>query len=201
MSGFAAIVLAAGRSSRMGDRHKLLAMVDGQPMICHAVQAALDSQAEPVIVVTGHRHDEVAAALHGLDVTFVHNADFATGMASSLAVGIAAVPAQAQGAVIVLGDMPRITSATIDALIGVAMPAATQGLTVPVHKSVRGNPVVIGRDWFGVLAQLQGDAGARHVIKAHPHQVVEVDIATASIFFDVDTPDILDSLAMLPDTP
>jgi molybdenum cofactor cytidylyltransferase len=198
MSSFATIVLAAGRSSRMGDQHKLLAVVAGQPMIRHVVGSALASSARPVIVVTGHRQDDIAFVLDGLPVTLAHNPHYAAGMAGSLVTGIAALPLDVAGAVVLLGDMPKITREIIDALIAAAAPAGPMGLTVPTYQGIRGNPVVIGRTWFETLTHLQGDKGARRLIEANPESVTEVDCATDAILFDVDTPD---SLAHLMQTP
>src|SRR5262245_46502411 len=98
----AALVLAAGRSTRMGAANKLLADVGGKPMVRHAVEAALASQAHPVLVVTGHQADEVCAALAGLDVAVATNPNFATGLSSSLRVGIRALPKGVAGALVLL---------------------------------------------------------------------------------------------------
>ena len=103
----AALVLAAGQSRRMGQANKLLAPVDGRPMVAHAVDAMLASRADPVIVVTGHQADAVRAALAGRPVIWAHNPDYASGLSSSLAAGLAALPEDAEGVVIGLGDMPR----------------------------------------------------------------------------------------------
>src|SRR4051812_4976596 len=110
------IVLAAGRSTRMGAANKLSADVGGKPMVRHAVEAALASAASPVLVVTGHQAEEVRAALTGLAVRFVHNRDYAAGLASSLKAGIGALPEGAVGALVLLGDMPQITAADLDRL-------------------------------------------------------------------------------------
>src|SRR5262245_7699568 len=105
MAQVAAIVLAAGRSSRMGPQNKLIADIAGKPMVRRVAETALASAARPVLVVTGHMAAEVGAALSGLDVTPVANPDYATGLASSLKAGIRAVPAGCDGALVLLGDM------------------------------------------------------------------------------------------------
>ena len=124
MSDVAAIVLAAGSASRFrasagknGPVTKLVALLDGKALVRRVAEAALASRARPVIVVTGHARAEVEAALVGLPLRFIHNADFASGLASSLKAGIAAAPADAQGALILLGDMPDLSVGVIDALI------------------------------------------------------------------------------------
>ncbi|HEY0836513.1 MAG TPA: molybdopterin-binding/glycosyltransferase family 2 protein, partial [Azospirillum sp.] len=118
----AALVLAAGRSTRMGGPNKLLADLDGRALVARTVDAALASRARPVIVVTGHQRDEVTAALAGRPVQFVHNPDFAEGLSTSLRAGLAAVPADADGALVCLGDMPEVSGVVIDRLIAAYNP-------------------------------------------------------------------------------
>src|SRR5262249_59148937 len=104
----AAVVLAAGRSTRMGGPNKLLAEIAGRPLVRFVVEEALASRAKPIIVVVGHQRAEVEKALAGLLVQLVHNSDFAQGLGTSLKAGIAAVPAEADGAIVCLGDMPQV---------------------------------------------------------------------------------------------
>ncbi|MEK9724533.1 MAG: NTP transferase domain-containing protein, partial [Rhodospirillaceae bacterium] len=101
----AGIVLAAGLSTRAAPLNKLLVDFQGAPMVRRTAEALLASQAGPVVCVTGHMRDAVAGALAGLDVGLVHNPDYAAGMAGSLAAGIAALPEDAAGALVALGDM------------------------------------------------------------------------------------------------
>src|SRR3954451_535441 len=117
----AAIILAAGRSTRfVGDQAnttKLVADLNGKPLVRHVADTALASRARPIIVVTGHAHQRVQDALAGLPFTFIQNKDYATGLASSLRAGIAAVPPNTPGTIVLLGDMPLITADLIDHLI------------------------------------------------------------------------------------
>ena len=190
-AGIAAIVLAAGRSTRMGATNKLLADVGGKPMMRHAVEAALASQARPILVVTGHMAAEVSAACTGLDVTLVPNPAYATGLASSLKAAIVALPSSCEGALILLGDMPRITPGHLDTLIAAHAPDT---IVVPVHAGRQGNPVLWPAQYFPELLQLDGDAGAKRLITAHSSNVRELDLATTAIFADVDTPQALTDL-------
>jgi molybdenum cofactor cytidylyltransferase len=187
----AAIVLAAGRSTRMGAANKLVADVGGKPMVRHAVEAALASHARPVLVVTGHQAGDVRAALAGLDVTFVANPDFAQGLSSSLKAGIRAVPTDATGALVLLGDMPRIGAAHLDAMIAAFASEAGAAIVVPMHQGQRGNPVLWPADLFGDMLALGGDAGARSLLARHAHRVREIDLGTDAVLMDVDTPDAL----------
>jgi len=184
----AAIVLAAGRSTRMGEENKLLADIGGGTMLRRVAESALASGARPVLVVTGHQEAGVRAALAGLDVSLVPNPEFASGLASSLKAGVRAVPEACAGALVVLGDMPQIAACHLDRLIAEFVPGT---IVVPVHKGKQGNPVLWPRSHFPKLLQLEGDAGAKRLIAAHRAQVREVEMETAAIFADVDTPEEL----------
>ncbi len=187
----AAIVLAGGRSTRYGVRNKLLEELDGLPLVVRSVRAALASRASPVIVVTGHEEEAVRAALAGLDVRIVHNPDFAGGLSTTLKTGLAAVPADADGAIVALGDMPRIEARHLDRLIAAFSPKEGRGIVVPVHLGKRGNPVLFARAYFQELMAIEGDTGARHIIAASASEVAEVDLASDAIFLDIDTPEAL----------
>lgn len=190
--GFAAVVLAAGRSSRMGgDTNKLLEEVAGVPVIRRVVEATLASRARPVIVVTGHQSARVAAALEGLPVRLVHNEDYATGMASSLRAGIAAVPEEVAGALVVLGDMPLMEPQLLDRLMSAHDAAEGRLIVVPVASGTRGHPVLWSRRYFADLMALEGDVGARHVLAQNQEAVAEIDAGGVGAFLDVDTPHLL----------
>jgi molybdenum cofactor cytidylyltransferase len=190
----AALVLAAGRSTRMGGSNKLLAEIGSRPLVRIAAEQALASRARPVIVVTGHQRERVEAALAGLDVTFVHNPDYAEGMSTSVKAGIAAVPADADGAIVCLGDMPQVDATLIDRLLAAFDPEKGALAVVPTMDGKRGNPVVWSRRFFPELAELGGDVGARHLIASYPEAVAEVAVAGRGALVDVDTPDALKAL-------
>jgi molybdenum cofactor cytidylyltransferase len=190
----AAVVLAAGRSTRMGGPNKLLAEIGGRPLVRIAAEQALASRAHPVIVVTGHQRDKVEAALDGLDVTFVHNPDFADGLSTSVKAGVAAVPDDADGVIVCLGDMPQVNAPLVDKLIGAFDPEKGALVVVPVIGGKRGNPVVWSRRFFPDLATLSGDTGARHLIASFPEAVVEVPLSGTAALVDVDTPEALDAV-------
>lgn len=189
-AGVAAVVLAAGRSSRMGVHNKLLADIAGKPMVRRVVETALASKTRPVLVVTGHQSAEVAAALAGLEVAPITNANYATGLASSLKAGIRAVPAECAGALILLGDMPRIAVEHVDRLVD-AFAVAPDTIVVPVHEGRHGNPVLWPRHLFPELLQLEGDAGAKRLIAAHQSNVREVNLQASGVLDDIDTPEEL----------
>jgi len=189
----AAMVLAAGRSTRMGGPNKLLAELSGKKLVRIAAEQALASKASEVIVVTGHQGELVERALEGLKVKFVRNPDFANGLASSVKAGIAAVSANADGAVISLGDMPLIDAGLIDRLIDAFAPDRGHLIAVPVAGGRRGNPVLWSRRFFKELMTLDGDIGARHLIARHAEAVAEVPVEGDGPFLDIDTPQALEA--------
>lgn len=186
----AAILLAAGRSSRMGGPNKLLELFDGKPLVRRAAEAALASRADPVIVVTGHMGDAVAAALDGLDVLRVDNPDHAAGLSTSLAAGLGAVPASADAAIVLLADMPAVDAGAIDRLIAAFDPARGALIVRAASGGRRGNPVLWSRRFFAELAAITGDQGGRALFEAAPEAVVDVEMGPAA-GLDVDTPEAL----------
>ena len=189
----AAVILAAGRSTRMGGPNKLLAELGGKSLVRIVAEQVLVSKASSVIVVVGHQADEVQRALKGLKVTFVRNPDFADGLATSVKAGIGAVPADADGAVVCLGDMPLIDTRLIDRLIEAFAPDRGALIAVPVSDNRRGNPVLWSRRFFGELMTLDGDIGARHLIVRHGEAVTEVPVEGQGAFLDIDTPQALEA--------
>ena len=189
----AAIILAAGRSTRMGGPNKLLAELSGKKLVRIATEQALASKASEVIVVTGHQADLVEQALSGLKVKFIRNPDFAGGLASSVKAGISGVSADTDGAVICLGDMPLIDAGLIDRLIDAFAPDRGHLIAVPVAEGRRGNPVLWSRRFFKELMTLDGDIGARHLIAKHAEAVADVPVDGESAFLDIDTPQALEA--------
>jgi molybdenum cofactor cytidylyltransferase len=170
-----------------------LAEIGGKSLVRIVAEQALASKAASVIVVTGHQAADVEKALRGLKVDFVYNPDFADGLASSVKAGIAAVPAQADGAIVCLGDMPQVGAAMIDRLIAAFDPARGALIVVPTIEGKRGNPVLWSRRFFPELAALEGDVGARHMIATYGEAMVEVAADRAALV-DIDTPEALSAL-------
>ena len=188
-----AIILAAGRSTRMGGPNKLLAELSGKPLVRIVAEQALASRAKDIIVVTGHQAELVEEALNGLSVKFVRNPDFAQGLATSVKAGIGAVPEAVDGAVICLGDMPMVSSQLIDHLIDAFAPDRGNLIAIPVSGGRRGNPVLWSRRFFNELMTLDGDIGARHLIAKHNEVVAEVPVEGDGAFLDIDTPQGLEA--------
>jgi molybdenum cofactor cytidylyltransferase len=187
----AAVVLAAGRSTRMGGPNKLLAEIRGRPLVRIVVEEALASHAKPVIVVVGHERGEVEKALGALPVQIVHNPDFAQGLGTSLKAGIAAVPADADGAIVCLADMPQVDASLLNRLIAAFDPDRGALIVMPTVEGRRGNPVLWSRRFFPDLMAIEGDVGARHFIGRYSEAVVEVPLEGKAALVDVDTPEAL----------
>jgi molybdenum cofactor cytidylyltransferase len=185
----ASIVLAAGRSSRMGPRNKLLEQIGGEPMVRRVAAVANGSGAKPVVVVTGYEAAEVGAALQGLGVTLILNPDYAAGLSTSLRAGVGALPTGIDGALILLGDMPEVEGSVLGALV--AAFTGERAICIPVRHGRRGNPVLWGSRYFPEMMALTGDFGAKPLMARHQAQIIEVEVATDSIFHDVDVADDL----------
>jgi molybdenum cofactor cytidylyltransferase len=187
----AAIVLAAGRSTRMGGPNKLTAEIGGRPLVRIAAEQAVASRAQPVIVVTGHEREKVTAALDGLEIERVHNPDYAQGLSTSLRAGLARLSADIDGVIVCLGDMPQVDAKLIDRLVAAFDPEKGGLVVVPTIEGKRGNPVLWSRRFFPDLMALEGDVGARHLIARYPEAVVEVPVSGRAALVDVDTPEAL----------
>ncbi len=186
-----AVVLAAGLGRRMGGA-KMLADFHGKPMLVATVENVLASGVDDIVVVTGHEQAAVCRALKDFKVRIVHNTDYATGMASSLRVGVEAAAA-ADAVVVCLGDMPNVGGAVIDRLIAAFNPTEHRSIVVPTHKGQFGNPVLWGAEHLTRLKTLAGDKGARTLIGDLKSEATEVE-ADASVLMDADTPEDLASL-------
>lgn len=185
-----AIVLAAGRSRRMG-ADKLVAEAAGKPVIVHVVERIAAAGLPPPIVVISPEGEAVRAALAAHTVTVAVAQDSAAGMSRSLRAGIAAAPDSWHGALICLGDMPLIPA---DLLREMASEAGPDSIFVPRHRGRPGNPVLWGRAYFARLAALDGDAGARTLFGELVGALRFFDTADPGVAIDVDTPELLEAV-------
>ena len=181
------VILAAGRGTRFAAGPKLLAPLEGRPLVRHAAEAALASGLRPVVAVLGHEAAGVRAALAGLGLTLVENPDYAAGLATSLRAGLNALPDDEGGAVVLLGDMPRVAPALLDALAAAFRADPALAAIVPVCGGRRGNPVLLNRRRLArELAGLAGDHGAGPLLRGRP-DVREVEVDDPGVLADVDT--------------
>jgi len=187
----AGVVLAAGTSSRMG-RNKLFLRLGGTSVLRRAVAAAREAGLDPVLVVLGHESERARAELEGVPCTPVLNPDFAGGMNTSVRAGIAAVPAGASGAVVMLADMPFVTAAMVRSLVE-RYRAGQAPLVVSLYGEVLAPPILYGRPLFPELRALDGEACGKRVVKAHRAEAIEM-VWPPSALADLDVPDDLDRL-------
>ena len=166
----ATILLAAGRSSRMGDAHKLLEVIEGRTVLEWALDAAIRADLGPVVAVTGHRGDDLAALVPDAVLT-VHNPSWAEWMASSLQAGVSALSGRADAVAIALADMPAIRPADYRVVAEAWSPGR---ITLPTHRGRRGHPVLWSASLIGEFDELSGDSGARELLTRHADLVDEV---------------------------
>jgi len=186
-----AILLAGGNSSRSGKTHKLLADLDGKPVIEQTVLNLKNAGIGDIIVVTGARKAEIEAALGSQSVEFVHNPRFADGMSTSISAGVAAIKANTAQTLICLADMPFVASETYEALLGAAEKVSEADIFVPRFKGKRGNPVLWRKNMISALSNLSGDTGGRVIMQENVDKICEVDTEDPGVLIDLDTPEAL----------
>jgi molybdenum cofactor cytidylyltransferase len=185
-----AVVLAAGESKRMGEKKELLP-VDGEPMVRTVVMKLLGSKKiDEVIVVLGHKADEVGATLSGISderIELVGNTRYSEGMGTSLASAVRACSWGTEAIVIALADAPFFTIEDVEALIDAQAHGAA--IAVPVFQGRRGHPVVLDSAFRDEMEELSGDAGARHILEREAASVVEVELPDDGFLVDIDERD------------
>jgi molybdenum cofactor cytidylyltransferase len=186
---FAAVVLAAGRSTRMG-ANKLLADLSGRPLLATTIKQIQDSGVDKTVVVAGHQAQAVATALSHTKVVIIHNAQYANGLSTSVRCGIAAVQ-DFDAAFICLGDMPLIRFADMQRLMQAFNVDEGRRLIAPTYHGQLGNPVLWGQEYFKALMELEGDRGARSLLEASRQQITEIAVEHDGILLDADTPEAL----------
>jgi len=195
----AAVVLAAGASRRFGEANKLLVSIDGRPLISRTLDVLREGGVEDVVVVTGWDRTSIEATLDEKRVRRVHNGAWQRGMGGSIAVGIAAVGAEAFASFIVPGDMAFLTEASVRSLIDAFRKEDGTRITVPTtHSGAQRNPVLWPRRYFGALQTLAAEAGAKALLQAWTNECrmvaiddgeladidTEADLAAARQYFD-----------------
>jgi molybdenum cofactor cytidylyltransferase len=191
MARIAAIVLAAGRSTRMGVENKLLLTFNDKTMVNYVVEQLAESNVSNIFVVTGNESQAVMKSITGA-VTYVHNEDYHEGLSTSVRAGIEALPDDVDGVMICLGDMPYITSQNYNDLISTFEDGK---IIAPTTTGKIGNPLIFSRKFFSDFDTLEGDRGARKLLKDYPDDIIEIDLSTDAIFQDIDTPEEYDEIS------
>lgn len=193
----AAVILAAGSSSRMGaGRHKLLLPLDDRPVLAHVIDTTLASQAHPIVIVLGHHADQVrvqiAAYAEHPAITLIENPDYLQGMSTSMRSGLQALVSQdykkydIDSALILLGDQPLLTPKIIDTLIN-TWQTTGKCMVAPLYNGKRGNPTLFAVSLFPELLEVSGDEGGRSVVEKHRSELQTVELGDAIASYDVDT--------------
>lgn len=187
-----AVLLAAGASRRYGGDNKLLAELGGMPLVRRVAEQLLASRVNAITVVTGHEDEKIRAALAGLEVEFTHNPAFAKGLASSLRCGVERMSGDAQCAMVVLADMPGVTTALVNDLIAAFEREGGEKIVFPVHRDgTQGNPALWPRRFFAALKKLEGDRGAKPLIAEHADETLGMPVSDEHVFGDIDSPEDL----------
>ena len=182
----AGVVLAAGSSTRMG-RNKLFFELDGETLLRRVVRRAIDAGLDPAIVVVGHEAERARTELEGLSCTPVDNPDHSQGVNRSLRTGISHVPEHARAAVVMLADMPFVTSDMVAALVA-RYRESTAPLVISAYGDVNAPPMLYDRALFPELRQMAGEGCGRQVVRRHRHEAVAVSWPTAALQ-DIDVPE------------
>jgi molybdenum cofactor cytidylyltransferase len=197
MAKLASVILAAGASSRFGPANKLTACIEGRPLVRRVVEAVEGTSAE-IVVVTGDDRPLIETALAGLIVRFVTNPNCRSGLGSSVAAGIAALAADADGAFIVPGDMPFLSAGLLRSLASTFARAEARAIVYPATlNGAQRNPVLWPRRLFSDLKALSGPSGAKRLLQDFKDDAVAVAFADEWAFTDVDTPADLDAAQRL----
>lgn len=181
----AAVILAAGGSTRMGELKQLLP-IGGQPMVRRTAAAVCAAGLAQVVVVVGAQAEAVEAALDGLPLDLVRNPAWAEGMSTSLRAGLAALRPEIQAALVVLADQPYLTPAVLTALVE-RYRAGGAPIVAPVYRGRRGNPVLWDRALFAELAAAEGDRGGRLLLLHYEAQLDLLELDDPAVLLDVDT--------------
>jgi len=190
-----AVILAAGLSKRMGQPKQLL-MLGSKPLFRYAVDLALHAQLSPVVVIGGKEVGELRTHCNGLPVEVLFNEEYATGMASSLKLGIHAVGERADAAMIFLADQPLVPNQLVRQMIDVYLAHREKGIWIvrPEYKGLAGHPVLIDAQLYPQFERIQGDEGGKKVIKQYNDRLLCLPCSTSVWGADVDTPEDLQEI-------
>lgn len=184
----AAIIPAAGMSTRMGEQNKLLLTFKGKALIQHAVDTLLSSEVDEVIVVLGYEAEKVKEKLKGKAVTLVENPNYREGMSTSIRAGFTAVSPEVSAVMIYLADQPALEPDEVNRLVRAfaEAKAKNKGIVVPFFRGQRGNPVILDSRYKEAILEIVGDTGCKHIIKRNPDKVLVVEMETDHVVRDID---------------
>ena len=184
-----ATILAAGQSLRMDNDNKLLLPIEGVAIIQHVCKTVLSANINQVIVVTGYENEIVSQAIPKEVDNIVYNSDWNSGMSSSIYKGISSLPENVDGNMIVLGDMPMISTDTLQLLIDQFIKQKGRLIIYPIYEDRQANPVIFPKKYFSEILSLTGDRGCKKVLKQYPENVIGIPIQSQEVVLDCDTKD------------
>jgi len=187
-----AILLAAGESKRLGEPKQLMPL-GKSTVLEQAIDNLLNSAVDEIIVVVGHRAEEITEAIAAKPVKIMFNPNYRQGMSTSIIAGLTLADPQAQAVMLALGDQPLVDSQTINKLID-EFHNHDKGIAVPTYQGRRGHPIIFAIKYKEKLLELEGDIGGRQIIQKHPDDVLEVAVDSESVITDIDTKDDYQSL-------
>lgn len=182
-----AVILAAGESRRMGAQ-KLLLPFGGVTVIEHIIDQLLNSIVDEVFVVTGHEGDRIADQISKRAVSVVKNPNYQKGMLFSVRCGLQALPAECEKVLVVLGDQPALNTELVNEMID-ALAATDKGIIVPVYNGKRGHPILFSVRYCQEIMTHYDELGLRELMRAHPEDVFELEVSTATVLSDMDYPE------------
>ena len=185
----AVTILAAGGSTRMGDFNKLLLLIDNKPIIYSVCRMVLDARVNQIILVTGYQNNEVEKSIPKGINKIVYNRDWESGMMSSIYAGMSKLEKDVDGNMIVLGDMPLISTMTINKIIGEFNKHDGNHIVYPIYGDRQANPVIFPRKYFPEILNSKGDKGCKKVLKKYPGDSVGIHINSDEVIIDCDTKD------------
>tara|TARA_B100000886_G_scaffold53693_1_gene32995 strand:+ start:34 stop:645 length:612 start_codon:yes stop_codon:yes gene_type:complete len=183
------IILAAGGSKRMGEPNKLLLLIDGKPMIHSVCKMVLGARVNQVVLVTGYQSNKIEKSIPEGINTIVHNRKWESGMMSSICAGMSRLDKDVEGNMIVLGDMPLISTITINRIIKEFNKHSGKHIIYPEYNNRQANPVIFPRKYFPEILKSKGDNGCKKVLKKYPGNAVGIPINTDEVIIDCDTRD------------
>jgi len=182
----AAVVLAAGASSRMG-KPKLTLPVSGEPMLGKTLDIYRRALVDRVVVVLGANAAKLREEVKFEKETVILNPLFRNGMSGSLKLGLKAVEKEADAMIVALGDQPYVSPDTINTMIEVYS-RTNASVVIPTYRGIRGNPVLFDKSVFPEIKRIKGDKGAKSVVERHSESLREVAVEDSGVLFDIDTP-------------
>lgn len=186
MTQIAAVVLAAGESTRFGSCKQLLDWY-GKPLLTHVTDVALSAGCRPVVAVLGCQAPETLVAIGDRPVRKLMNWRWEEGLGTSVQTGLAGVPPEVEAALFLQGDQPLVTAELLQAMVD-RFEESGASIIYPTHAGKRGTPVLFARRLFSELSRIEGDEGGRRLIDRYPEEAETIEVSNPDVLMDVDTP-------------